>query len=295
MNWTARLKDIRTFNLWRAAHPDEPVDLTGLDLRGLDLSEGMLAGAVLDDANLQDVALRDAVLSGASLERVSLERADLRGAKFGPTELFKAELSDNALGNALSRAATLTGASLEGCRANYTHFKECDLEEVNLVDCDLRDAYLSGTDFADMLPHPLPPASGDLPGLLARLTAQPLPVQHDMMLAAILISQGGPSGDTTTYLLNVLAEAMEFGRAQIDDILANASEQVQDTEVTPPDSHWLRRSFFSLMCTLVAAAPQISGVHIQTLGFLGNQWGFTHAAIKRIVGENLDINLELAE
>lgn len=295
MTWTERLRDIRAFNLWRAAHPDEPVDLTGLDLRGLDLSEGMLAGVVLDDANLQDVALRDAVLSGSSLARVSLERADLRGAKFGPTELFKAELSDNALGSALSRPAMLSGASLEGCRANYTNFKECDLEEVNLVDCDLRDAYLSHTVFADELPHPLPPASGDLPGLLARLEDEPPQVKRDMMLTAILISQGGPSGDDTMYLLNILAEAMGFGRTQVDDILAYASEQVQDTEVTPPESHWLRRSFFSLMCTLVAAAPQISGVHIQTLAFLGKQWGYTNAAIMRVVGENLDIHIELAE
>jgi hypothetical protein len=104
---------------WRAAHPDERLDLSGADLSKTDLQ-----GADLSGANLRD----------ADLERANLGRANLTGGFFLAANLYTANLIGADLNNAHFELANLTMAGLSGADLSQAHVGFTILANVYLAD-----------------------------------------------------------------------------------------------------------------------------------------------------------------
>lgn len=174
-------------NPWRAARPDERLELEGAvleraDLSGCDLSGANLLGAQLIGANLEGAVLRDAVLikanlSNANLTGANLDRAVCRNAG-APNAVFTSAScvlasfdganlnSSNFAGANLSGAnlqganisgieadgivldgASLNPASLQGAKLTNAQLRNANLGGAALTRADLSGATVSGTNF----------------------------------------------------------------------------------------------------------------------------------------------------
>lgn len=284
------LDDVAAFNRWRLAHLDVELDLRERDLRGANLRDAFLAGARLDGALLDDAALGGALLAGASLVGASLRRADLRGSCFGRAELIEASLTMSPLGSALMRGADLRNASLEAARVDAAVFLEADLsgaslDECNLADADLRHARIDG-------PIPAsPPTSDDSDALLARLGEQPLDVREGLARFALMVFLAGDRNGDANGLLHTLADALGFDPPTMKALLPADRIVLEQLPLAPPDSHWLRRVYFALMCGLASTTSPVAGMQLQVLGHFGEQLGMSNPAMARIIGEELGISL----
>ncbi len=140
---------VGAWNNWRAAHPDEKIDLSGIDLELANLQEINLTGANLEGANLEGVNLERARLEGARLYGVNLKEADLKNASLNGAQLRRADLKDAYLERAELQKADLKMADLE--RANFfeADLREAKLERVNLKEADLEGADLRGARLSD--------------------------------------------------------------------------------------------------------------------------------------------------
>jgi len=164
---------VESWNRWRAATNNAPVDLSGADLAraklnnanllravltGADLRQAQmerahlkgadLTGAVLERANLEHVNARDAIFDGVRAAEVNFEVGTLRGATFRNAQLSRARfhrayLRDTDLSGAKLIGAWLRLAVLEGARCRDADFRGTDLRYASLVDCDLRGADLT--------------------------------------------------------------------------------------------------------------------------------------------------------
>ncbi|MEM9102884.1 MAG: pentapeptide repeat-containing protein [Pseudomonadota bacterium] len=163
-------RGVDSWNQWREANPNYPIDLTdavlaGLNLVGINLNEADLTRADLTGANLENstfiaTRLTHAVLRNANLSRANLIAANLTGAKlqkvnvsgvnfltamlrgidFSHTDLRGHDLRGQDL-----RDATLVGADLSD--QNFTNqdlsrvdFSEANLERVNFENANLLEA-----------------------------------------------------------------------------------------------------------------------------------------------------------
>ncbi|MCJ7491761.1 MAG: toll/interleukin-1 receptor domain-containing protein [Dehalococcoidia bacterium] len=104
---------------WRAAHPDERLDLSGADLSKTDLQ-----GADLSGANLRE----------ADLERANLGRANLTGGFFLAANLYTANLKGADLNSAHFELANLTMAGLSGADLSQAHVGFTILANVYLAE-----------------------------------------------------------------------------------------------------------------------------------------------------------------
>jgi TIR domain/Pentapeptide repeats (8 copies) len=95
----ARLKQgVKTWNQWRAEHPEiqsdlRVADLTRMELANVDLHDANLAGANLRQADLRQADLRQADLSAANLTGAELVGAKLKKATIGWTTLGNVDLN----------------------------------------------------------------------------------------------------------------------------------------------------------------------------------------------------------
>ncbi len=151
---------------WRAAHPQDQLDLSdanlsGAILIGADVREDDLSGAILSEADLGWPILSGANLSKADLRRADLRRADLRGTNLRRANLIEAilsgaDLSGAGLSGANLSGADLSGVSLLGCTLWRTLFVGTDLSNASGLDsCDHQGP--CGLDFVTLqLSGPLP-------------------------------------------------------------------------------------------------------------------------------------------
>lgn len=284
------LADVDAFNAWRQQHLDVDIDLRERDLRGTNLRRAFLAGARFDGAQLDDAALAGALLSGASFVGASLRRADLRGACFGRGELIHATLAMSPLGSALMRGADLRDAKLDAARVDEAVFLEADLsgaslDECNLADADLRHARLDGP-----LPDS-PPSADDSDALLASLGEQALEVREGLARFALMVFLAGDRNADANGLLHTLAEALHFDPPTMQALLPRDRIVLEQLPLAAPDSHWLRRVYFALMCGLASTTSPVAGMQLQVLGHFGEQLGMSNPAMARIIGEELGISI----
>jgi uncharacterized protein YjbI with pentapeptide repeats len=161
----ARLgRGVRSWNRWRAAHPDiEPdlrqanlyeailpranlsyADLTEVDLRGADLHQANLYEADLLKANLSGTDLRQANLSRTDLRQANFSGADLRRAVLFEADLFKATLYEADLSAAHLNRADLSRANLAGITLCEASLRQANLHAADLVSADLYKADFVG-------------------------------------------------------------------------------------------------------------------------------------------------------
>lgn len=291
LDHVSRLADITSFNLWRTEHPDLAIDLSDADLAGMDLSKAVLAGAAMQRANLRDAILHETICSGADMTQADMTRARLTRTQFGPVDLFNADFIGSALGSAFVQAATLRESTLAGALALEANFREVDLEGANLEECDLREADLRRTIHASSLPHTLPPEFGSGEGMIALFEKESPQVRRDAMFSLLILLSVGPRSADAIQVLTFFAEAFALTQDDITDLMPAGELQLESVHVTPPDSQWLRRAFFSAACALAATMPPPSGTQVQVLVHFGEQWGFSITALKRIIEEHLNITL----
>ncbi len=129
----------KTWNTWRAAHPDAEPDFRWANfslanLRGTDLSH-----AKLDRANLSGAMLSQSNLHAASLRETSLGEANLSSARLDEANLKRADLS----------RATLSRASLQGADLSHANLSRTDLFEARLNRATFSEAFLYQTAFGN--------------------------------------------------------------------------------------------------------------------------------------------------
>ncbi len=283
--------DLEAFNTWRWANLDTPLDLSDADLAGVSLTGAVLAGATMDRCILDDAVLTGALLSGASLVGASLRRADLRQANFSYAELISADIMDTMLGSALSRAADLSGACLAAARANEANFTECRLSEADLRDCDLRGAKLRRTVLEDE-ELKLPPDTEDMDGFWQRIQAEPQEVREGFILFATMIYLGSGQHNDIVNVYSAIAGQLEFSQAEVQALMPQGQIELRTLQITPPESDWARRTWFSLMLAMTSAAP-IQSIEVEVLGHFGEQLGFSNRAMLRRFRDELGIDVGL--
>jgi len=169
--------DVREWNEWRKAHPEEEVLLEGADFRkanlkgvdfrkrgetevhlegakfreacleGTDFWEARLEGADFRETRLEGADfgiayLEDAVFEGAHLEGVDFGNASLEDADFGSASLEDADFVFACLEGAVFLGAHLEGADFWGAHLEGANFRGARLEGANFY-----KAHLEGADF----------------------------------------------------------------------------------------------------------------------------------------------------
>jgi hypothetical protein len=132
------LQGAEAVRAWRAAHPEERLDLSN---------------AVLRVANLKGADLRDADCTGADLRGSDLREADLRGAR---------------LTGALLNGAYADDAKFEGADLSYAELQEASLRRAILRKASLHNAHLVGIRLCDEEGLSADVAGADLTGVLLR-------------------------------------------------------------------------------------------------------------------------------
>jgi hypothetical protein len=292
---TALVADVRGFNHWRKAHLDVPIDLRGADLRGANLRDAFLAGARLDGCRLDDAGLVGAVLSGASLVGASLRRADLRGACFGPCELIESTLALSPVGAALLRGASLRGASLTAARAQQAIFREVDLGDADLEDCDLRDADLKRANLEGARQAAAPPTVDDMPAVFARLRGEPDEVRRGLATFGLLLLLGGDRGPDAGQFLVAIGEGIGYTQPDLQKMMPTGRINLEAITIAAPASDWARRVYFALMCGLASCSASVQPTQLQVLGHFGAQFGLCDRAMARVIGEELGVELTVAD
>lgn len=107
---------------------DASPDLGFFEFHGLELDRCSLRGLKARKASFYDCTLRGCDVSGSDFEEAYFARSRLVGCKLEGTQLRKAFLRTTVL---------------EGCVCRYSNWGEATLEGVRLVECDLREAFMS--------------------------------------------------------------------------------------------------------------------------------------------------------
>jgi hypothetical protein len=141
----SKAKDMKEWNEWREANPDEKIllegaGLEGAHLKGADLWSAHLKGANLIKAHLEGAGLRlahleEALLMSAHLEGADLWLANLKGAAFQEAHLEGAYLMANQLAGADFTDAVVNGKTL---LAGRDYDKETDFTGVGLRSARVR-------------------------------------------------------------------------------------------------------------------------------------------------------------
>lgn len=151
------LSGAETWNLWREAHPDVPIDLRGEDLTGVVLGlddqaaeagepfrpgyswsfiRGELIGYVCFPVNLAGANLQGATIlnaTGCLLSNADLTGAQLEDASFLHADLAGANLANAHLTNANLFEAVLAGANLDGADLTNASLENSDLSQVSFI------------------------------------------------------------------------------------------------------------------------------------------------------------------
>jgi hypothetical protein len=152
------LSGAETWNLWREANPDVPIDLRGEDLTGVALGlddqaaengepfrpgyswsfiRGELIGYVCFHVNLADANLQGATIlnaTGCVLSNADLRGAKLEHARFQLANLAGANLSNAHLANANLNDVFLGGANLDGADLTNASLINSDLSRVSFIE-----------------------------------------------------------------------------------------------------------------------------------------------------------------
>jgi uncharacterized protein YjbI with pentapeptide repeats len=152
----ARLKQgVEAWNQWRAANPYIWLDLSEANLQGADLSGANLRKATLIKADLSEATLikadlTRADLTGTLLREADLTRADLTGTLLSKADLTEADLTQAHLREANLTEADLTRANFAGANLTGAALVRALLTQAFLTGVNLTDAYVGGTNFADV-------------------------------------------------------------------------------------------------------------------------------------------------
>jgi hypothetical protein len=106
----------RTWNAWRAEHPDTVPNLTGISLSAAERQMGQINGGPVNlaGARLRHGSLRFATLNGANLSGADLSDTDLSEARLNGANLSGADLTEALLDQADFAGAYLAGADISG-------------------------------------------------------------------------------------------------------------------------------------------------------------------------------------
>jgi uncharacterized protein YjbI with pentapeptide repeats len=156
-------KSVASWNAWRKAQGNVPIDLRGADLKERDLSGAIMDGGDFREADLSGAYLRRARFVGARLEganctSANFDTADLTGAQAREARFVGADLFEACLAEASFDRAHFTGADLGGVNLRSAHFHKADLRaaeirfadacRVDLTQADLRHASLINSDLS---------------------------------------------------------------------------------------------------------------------------------------------------
>ena len=128
------------------------INLSKTNLMQADLQYLDLSGACLEETYLERADLRNTELRGAKLSRSCLDSAKLTGAKLEGTDLSGCSLYQADMRNLNLRETILCHANLYSAKMNgVTLSKGSDkLIGAKMIDADLSDAVLKGTDLSEM-------------------------------------------------------------------------------------------------------------------------------------------------
>jgi hypothetical protein len=275
-----------TFNTWRFAHPDAPIDLSDATLAGMVLDRAFFMGATLDRADLSRASLRGAIFSGGSLVAANLKESDLTGAVFGPPTLVDAQISLSALGKRIMYGADLTGANLSRAWLARASFLECALPETDLRGCDLSQADLRRADLSTAQRGDESDALSSIEVILQRLRQEPIEVRQSIMYTLFLVGvTNGWTGEINT-LLGHAGTGLGFQPREIQALGPKGQINVRTISVVPPQGADAREGWLRLAFLFIIETP--SHVMLDLALRLGELLGYsdpqTAAVLRRSTG-----------
>ncbi|MGN6367553.1 MAG: pentapeptide repeat-containing protein [Phycisphaerae bacterium] len=121
-------------------------DLEGMEMRGMDFVGVNFTGSYLTSSDLSGSDLGGAVLRYTGLAEVNWENVDLRGADFTKASFHLGSSRSGLVGSVIASEGTRTGFYTDDyCEQEYKAPEE--IRKANLCGCDLREAFVTGTDF----------------------------------------------------------------------------------------------------------------------------------------------------